>query len=253
MVSQTFSTKTQSLSCNLPLKLLRVEIVNKTDKIYQQGRKLAEQMYEKVWQTDRLIDNNDYGVVIFYDDSVIANVNIQLKQQNMLLKSEQFFSPLHWQKYLNIADSQIAEISGLAISDRIPHSLSRPVLMTLVLGLRTLLYALELRAYTTIQHKFLIRILTQSLKLPFFINEIITTPQIEVPDDNYWKREEPPRIYYLDGFDPRAIKACNLFFYSLNLVGIETSFSTRFLQEKLPNLNIWDDFSPEYYNLLKTA
>jgi hypothetical protein len=224
MLSQTCSAKAQSLSCDLPLKLLRVEIVDKFDIIYQKGRNLAEQMYQKVWQTDRLIDNNDYGVVIFYDDSVIANVNIQLKQQNSLLKSEQFFCVKHWQKYLKIADSQIAEISGLAISDRLPNSFSRPVLMTLVLGLRTLLSALELRAYTTIQHKFLIRLLTKSLKLPFFINEIVTSPQIDVPDDNYWKREESPRIYYLDGFDPQAIRACNLFLYSLNLVGIETSF-----------------------------
>jgi hypothetical protein len=192
-------------------KNLKVEIVPKNHPFYQQGRSLAQLMYQKIWQTENLIDENDYAIVVFKHNCVVANVNVQLKNQNRLLKSEQFFSPQHWQNYLSVAESEIAEISGLAILDRLPNSFSRPVLMTLVLGLKILLSTLELRAYTTIQHKFLIRLLIKSLKLPFFINEIVTTPQINVPDDNYWIREEPPRIYYLDGLNSEAISACTSF------------------------------------------
>lgn len=174
-----------------------------------------------------MIDDNEYGIVVFDRDSVIANVNIQLKHPHTFLKSEKFFHPLHWQNYLSCAECEIAEISGLAIEDRIPSSFSRPVLMTLVLGLRTLLSVLELRVYTTIQHKFLIRLLTKSLKLPFFINEIVTNPTIEVPDDNYWRREESPRIYYLDGMNSDAIAACNSFWDYFEEANLRLLFNSR--------------------------
>ncbi|NJO94570.1 MAG: hypothetical protein HC820_10040 [Hydrococcus sp. RM1_1_31] len=190
-------------------------------------------MYKKVWQTEKLIDDNDYGVVVFYGNSVIANVNLQLRRENSPLKSEKFFQFKHWQEYLKVADSEIAEISGLAISDDIPNSLSRPVLMTLVLGLKILLQGLKLKAYTTIQHKFLIRLLAKSLGLPFFMNETVTTVQTNVPDDNYWKRAESPRVYYLDGFAPQAIQACDRFFDYFKSAGIQTIFNSRIVREKI--------------------
>jgi hypothetical protein len=208
--------------------LLRIEIVPKNHPFYQQGRNLSQLMYRKIWQTENLIDDNDYAIVVFARNLVIANVNVQLKRPHILLKSEKFFHPQHWQNYLSVAESEIAEISGLAIEDRISSSLSRPVLMTLVLGLKILLSALELRAYTTIQHKFLIRILIKSLKLPFFINEMVTNPTIEVPNDNYWNMNEPPRIYYLDGLNSEAISACNSYWDFFERAKLKVLFNSGF-------------------------
>jgi hypothetical protein len=202
----------------------KVYIVDRNHELYQQGRKLAQSMYHKVWQTENLLDNNDYGVVVFQRDSVIANVNIQLKHNNTLFKSEQFFARQHWHGYLNVKDSELAEISGLAISDQIPSSLSRSVLMTVVLGLRMLLNSLGLKAYITIQHQFLIRVLCKSLNLPFEVNKTITTPQINVPNDNYWNRKEAPKIYYFDNLNAQAIAACNSLIERLKIAGIKTKF-----------------------------
>jgi hypothetical protein len=189
--------------------LLKVEIVPKNHSIYQKGRTLAQLMYQKVWQTDKLIDDNDYGIIVFLGREAIANVNVQLKKKDILLNSEKFFHPLHWQNYFSVAESEIAEISGLAICDRLSSLPSRPVLMAMIIGLKMLLDALELKAYTTIQHKFLIRVLTQGLKLPFTINPIM--PGRDIPNDNYWTRKEPPRIYYLEGLSNEASAACNSF------------------------------------------
>lgn len=208
-------------SLDFNYKLLRVEIVDKNHYLYQQGRELAQKMYQKVWQTENLIDDNDYAVIVYDRNFVIANVNVQLKHPQTLLKSEKFFANKHWQNYLEIKDSEIAEISGLAICDRIPRSKSRLVLMALVLGMQTLLNILKLKAYTTVQHKFLIRVLIKSLKLPFFINSIM--PGRDVPDDNYWKREEPPRIYYLDGLNSDAIAACNSFWHYFETANLKVN------------------------------
>jgi hypothetical protein len=202
-------TKSAQRSFVLYNNLLKIEIVPKNHPFYQQGRMLAQLMYQKVWQTDKLIDDNDYGIVVFFGHEAIANVNIQLKKPNTLLKSEKFFHPLHWQNYLSVAESEIAEISGLAISDALASSLSRPVLMAMIIGLKMLLDVLQLKVYTTIQHKFLIRVLTQGLKLPFFINPI--RPGRDLPNDNYWTRKEPPRIYYLEGKNREVSAACNSF------------------------------------------
>jgi hypothetical protein len=213
--------------------LLRVEIVSKNHPFYQQGRNLSELMYRKIWQTENLIDDNDYAIVVFARDWVIASVNVQLKRPHILLKSEKFFHPLHWQNYLSVAESEIAEISGLAIEDRLPSSLSRPVLMAMILGLRMLLTSLDLKVYTTIQHKFLIRVLTKSLKLPFFINS--TRPGNNVPDDNYWKREEPPRIYYLEGrvtgLNSEVSAACNSFWHYFEKANLKVLFTSRITGE----------------------
>jgi hypothetical protein len=206
-------------------KFLKVEIVPKNHPFYQQGRKLAQLMYRKIWQTENLIDDNDYAIVVFDGNCAIANVNIQLKHPQTLLKSEQFFSPKHWQSYLSVVESEIAEISGLAISDALASSLSRPVLMAMIIGLKMLLDVKHLKVYTTIQHKFLIRVLTQGLKLPFFINPI--RPGSDIPNDNYWRREEPPRIYYLEGKNREVSAACNSFWDFFERANLKILFNSR--------------------------
>ncbi len=217
----------------------QVFIVSRQNPIYWQGRKIAQLMYQQVWATEHLVDNNDYAAVVFWQGSIIANVNVQLRKENGYLKSELFFQKEHWQSYFNLDGYNLAEISGLAISDKIPSSLSRSALMMLILGLRILQYSLNIRFYTTVQHEFLIRILNQSLNLPFQVNEIITQPSKGIPQDKYWQRDKLPRIYYLDGHHEQSVKACDSYFYYLNLMGIKLGFSTLVPEKKLHYSRFW--------------
>jgi hypothetical protein len=253
MLCQASPINLKTFSHYSSFQFLRIEIVDKNDSIYLQGRKLAESMYKKVWQTEKLIDDNDYGVVVFYRNSIVANVNIQVRRQNSSLKSERFFQSKHWQEYLNVADSEMAEISGLAISDDIPSSLSRPVLMTLVLGLKLLLQGLNLKFYTTIQHKFLIRLLAKSLGLPFFINETIKVSPVSIPNDNYWRKAEMPRVYYLDGFAPQVTQACDRFLDYFKSTRIQTIFSSRIIKENINYIQLFQSPIAKSCRVLKVA
>jgi hypothetical protein len=206
---------------------LNIEIVSKGQELYDEGRKLANYMYSKIWNTKCLIDDNDFGIVVTLSNQIVGNVNLQIKNdESCKLHSELFFSERHWQQYLNIADVKIAEISGLCVLDTIPQFMSRPVIMGLVYGLHLLHNSLQIRYLTTIQHEYLIRILQKSLNLPFFRNEIITCPQGQVPDDNYWKRDKLPGIYYIDGYSTECIKACASLFCYLNIAGYHTQISS---------------------------
>jgi hypothetical protein len=100
-------------------------------------------------------------------------------------------------------------------------------MMMLILGTQILSRALDIQFYATIQHEFLMRILTKSLQLPFFCNEQLTMPQGHLPNDQYWNRGELPRLYYLNTKDSEAINTCASFFSYLHVAGIQTSFLPR--------------------------
>lgn len=72
-------------------KVLKIEIAGKGNISYQQGRQLAEKMYREVWNTNKLVDCNDYAVIVSMNSLAIGNINIQLRQNDSLLKSESFF------------------------------------------------------------------------------------------------------------------------------------------------------------------
>lgn len=151
---------------------MEVHIVDKNDIFYKKGRVLAEEVYRKVWKTEHLIDGNDYAIVISQNGSVVGNINLQLRSEKRLLKSEIFFGQEHWQNYFPGSPTNVAELSGLALSDELQSEIRRPIMMMLILGTQILSRALDIQFYATIQHDFLMRILTKSLQLPFFVMTI---------------------------------------------------------------------------------
>ncbi|OKH23732.1 hypothetical protein NIES593_08685 [Hydrococcus rivularis NIES-593] len=215
------------LSQNSLTDKVEIHLVDKNDIFYKKGRLLAEEVYRKVWNTEHLIDGNDYAVVVSRQGSVVGNMNVQLRSEQKSLKSETFFGREHWQDYFFGAPTNVAELSALALDQELPSEIRRPIMMMLILGTQILSRALDIQFYVTIQHEFLMRILTKSLQLPFFRNENLTRPQGKLPSDNYWNREELPRLYYLDTKDGNAINTCASFFCYLHVSGIQTTFLPR--------------------------
>lgn len=232
---------------NLPESLpasMEVHLVDKGDIFYRKGRVLAEQVYRQVWNTENLIDGNDYAVVVCQQGKVLGNMNLQLRSRHPVLKSEIFFGREHWQNCMAASTSAVAEVSGLAISREIPNELSRPIMMMLIFGVQNLCRLEEIKCLTTVQHEFLIRILSKSLHLPFFRNHQISSPQGEVPDDDYWRAKKAPGIYYLDPLSAPVIESCYSFLSYLTLAGIQTTFLPRIQKAQLgyPNFRkSWDE------------
>jgi len=235
MVSAYDSLQQQEpLSDNASSPLMKAHIVNQNDIFYKKGRLLAEERYREVWEINSLADDNDCAVVISEQGSVIGNMNVQLRREGMPLKSETFFGKEHWRPYFTASTSNIADISSLAISDNLRTKIRRPTMMMLILGVQSLGRLLGINHFVAIQHEFLIRILKKSLHLPFFRNNLITAPLGDIPDDRYWNRGKPPRIYYLNANNRQVIDTCCSFFCYLNVAGIQTSFLPRLKQDNLP-------------------
>lgn len=211
---------------------MKVHIVEKHDIFYRKGRLLAEEAYRQAWNTEHLIDGNDYAVVVSRRGKVMGNMNLQLRSQEKLLKSEGFFGREHWSGYFQPSSTIAAEVSALSISQDIPNDLSRPVMMSLILGILSLCRLQNINLLVTVQHGFLIRILKQSLYLPFIRNEKIKIPQGELPDDDYWRQKELPGLYYVEPHHPKMAEACFSFFCYLNVLGINTVFSPRVVSQK---------------------
>lgn len=183
--------------------LLEIHLVEKNDIFYKKGRVSAEEVYRRAWNTENLIDGNDYGVIITHQDQLVGNMNIQLRHENSHLKSEKFFGAEHWASYFDVAPTQTVEISGLSIPQNVNPEIRQSIMMLLIFGAYAITRNLGIRFWTTIQHKMLYRLLTKRLYLPLFTNEMITTPSENIPEDSYWNGPEPPRIYYLDLFRPK--------------------------------------------------
>ena len=196
---------------SLVSSLVEVHIVRKGDNYYSKGRKLAEQVYREIWGTENLLDGNDYGVIVSQNGKVIGNINIQFRRSRNLLKSEVFFGKKHWQEYSKAHHSQIAELSALALAQDIPKHLRRPTMMTLILGVYLICHAENINFVATVQHDYLIRILSKSLRLPFFRNEYVKHIYGEVPDDKYWNKDKLPRLYYFLPDSIHTINACASF------------------------------------------
>ena len=203
--------------------LLKVHLARKGDELYLRGRNVAENVYRQIWGTENLIDGNDYGVIVSQNGKVLGNLNIQLKRSGELLKSELFFGQKHWQNYTDVHYSETAEISALAIAQDAPKQLRRPTMMTLILGIHLICCLQNINFLVTVQHDYLIRILSKSLRLPFFRNEIKKIPQGKVPHDNYWIREKLPRLYYLAPNSIQTINACASYLNHLPMARIESS------------------------------
>ena len=203
--------------------LIEVCVVHKGDEFYNQGRKLAENVYRQVWGTENLLDGNDYGVVVVQNGKILGNLNIQFKSSRGLLKSEVFFNEKHWQGYSNAHYSEVAEISALAIAQDAPKELRRSIMKMLIMVMINFCRQKGIKFLVTVQHDYLIRILSKSLYLPFFMNNDISKPQGNVPCDGYWKREKSPRLYYLSPNNIQTINACASYLNHLPTARIESS------------------------------
>lgn len=207
---------------------IETHLVEREDIFYTKGRNLAKSVYKDVWNTENLVDGNDYGIVVACNGEVLGNANIQLKKPGKLLKSETFFGESHWTNYFEAETSEIAEISALAVSQDAPAEMRRPIMMMLIVGIQNICRIRNIKMIATVQHDYLIRILTKSLKLPFFRNQVIQEPQaIDLPNDNYWKRVKPPALYYLDPLGNEGTQACYSFLTYLSMTGTQTSFYPR--------------------------
>lgn len=205
-----------------------IHLVNQNDIFYKKGRLLANEVYNQVWGTQKLIDDNDYGIVITNRGEVVGNLNIELKKENKLLKSEKFFGEKHWGCCCNLADDQIFEISGLSIGKNVHPELRQPILMLLMFSKYTLARSLGRTFGVSVQRKALNRIITKHLHLPFFTNPVITEVEGEVPQDNYWQDGEQPQLHYLNYTNPETIESMNSFLFYFNSIGIQTNFMSRF-------------------------
>lgn len=203
--------------------IFQVHLTSKGDKLYAKGRGLAENVYRQVWGTENLLDGNDYGVIVSQNGKVLGNINIQFRRSGEILKSEVFFGENHWQNYSDYHCSEIAEISALAIAQDTPKELRRPTMMTLILGIHLICCLQNINFLVTVQHDYLIRILSKSLRLPFFPNEIQLNTQGKVPHDNYWKRSKLPRLYYLAPNSLGTIGACASYLNHIPTARIESS------------------------------
>ena len=237
--------------------LLEVHLVHKGDIFYAKGRKLAENVYRQIWGTENLIDGNDYGIVVSHDGKVLGNMNIQLRKPEKLLKSESFFCREHWQQYFSATNTNIAEASALAIDRDTPTNLRRPIMMMLMTGLQTFCRLEGIKYLVTIQHDYLIRILTKSLHLPFFPNQMVKKPQAEIPQDSYWQREKLPSIYYSEPLGAGFTDACSSFFFYLSMSGIQTAFYPRVKKNNKLHFSTfrknWEQGKAEARNIFKTS
>jgi hypothetical protein len=80
-----------------PANPLEVHPVDTGDIFYKKGRVLAESVYRQIWNTEKLLDGNDYAVVVSRDRTVVGNLNLQSRSKHGLLKSEGFFGERHWE------------------------------------------------------------------------------------------------------------------------------------------------------------
>jgi hypothetical protein len=207
---------------------IETHLVEREDIFYTKGRNLAKTVYKDVWNTEDLVDGNDYGIVVACNGEILGNANIQLKKPEKPLKSETFFGESHWNDYFEASNSEIAEISALVVSQDAPAEMRRPIMMMLIVGIQNICRIKGIKMIATVQHDYLIRILTKSLKLPFFQNQVIQEPKSsKLPNDNYWKRVKPPALYYLDPLGNEGTQACYSFLNYLSMTGTQTALYPR--------------------------
>lgn len=224
---------------------IEVHLVDKDDIFYQKGRILAEDVYRQIWKTDHLIDGNDYAALVVCNNTVLGNMNLQTRNSRNLLKSEVFFQKKHWEDYLSVPAENIAELSGLSVSQELPVEYRQLVLMILILGASTISHSLEVDVWATVQRKALNRILAKRFRLSFISNTKVIRPQKEVPKDKYWNSSEMPQIHYLDLKKSQNINAFGLFYAYLHLQGINLKFLPRFRSLSMPFSTFYNNCCPQ--------
>ncbi|WP_013323703.1 hypothetical protein [Gloeothece verrucosa] len=218
--------KEASASNQFTTSSIEVHLVDTNDIFYKRGRLLAEKVYHEVWNTEHLIDGNDYAVVISLEGEVIGNMNLQVRSPQKLLKSEKFFGREHWKYNFDEYNLPIAEISAFAISRHLSLDLSRLVMMSLIAGMQNICRLEAIKLIVTVQHESLMRIL-KSLHLPFHKNQMVTIPQGNLPDDDYWNRQKAPGLYYIQPLSLEVVECCYSYLVYMTLKGVSTAFLPR--------------------------
>ena len=90
------SVSVNSHSQTVSYASIETHLVEREDIFYTKGRNLAKAVYKDVWNTESLVDGNDYGIVVACNGEILGNANIQLKKPEKQLKSETFFGESHW-------------------------------------------------------------------------------------------------------------------------------------------------------------
>ncbi|CAE21752.1 hypothetical protein PMT_1577 [Prochlorococcus marinus str. MIT 9313] len=191
---------------------------------FMKGQSVAQKMYNKAWNTESYLSKGAYAVVIFMrkngEWNPIANLNCALKNSNNKLPCEQIFGERNCEAAGVEDETQIAEICGLAIDDATPTEMRRAVLMMLSMGLQSIAMHTKIRWVLTVQHEFLIRILKESLGLPFMKTASEVDKKVSLPKDEYWSRNVMPRLYLLDSHHQATRAACESYFYYLSSLNI---------------------------------
>jgi hypothetical protein len=233
-------------------------LVSKGDFFYRVGRKIASNAYCKAWQTVNLLDENDFGVVILLNDRPAANINLQLKKETNLLKSEKFFQPHHWLSSFQVEEG-IAELSALAIDTKVAFKQRLSIFKALILGVtrytaversstprrlpkkfgstggrclrvtriprvNSLCCAHSIQLLATVQHQATIKLFSQGLGLKLIKNQEAEISPANLPNDNYWTANIPPALYYLLPTHIENQAKCAHFFSELQLAQAQTTF-----------------------------
>ncbi len=183
-------------------------IINKngTDSFFS-GRSLAKEMYSKKWSTKNMCDDYDIGIVAFYGDIPIGNINIQLKKKRTYIPSERYFEPGLYPEFMNVENNKIGELCGLAISDNLHRIPREYVLGGLILNAHLAAMQNSISVFATVQKKQLINKLINEYNYPFFESKGANLKCDNMPDDNYWKHEGAPSLYYINLYDIDTINA----------------------------------------------
>jgi len=184
--------------------LIQHHCVGRDSPLYQNGRQLAENVFENRWNSPALHDTHDIGIVVELDGEVVANLNIQKCSAELKpLPSEQYFEEAHWRSYWSGSYRNVGEASSLAFHEALGLA-ERKLSWQIIFG-EMYLWCLSQKIYllVTVQRESLVRILRKVWSLPF----VKTSEKIsnDIPDDTYWTRPPLPHAYALDMSNPSAM------------------------------------------------
>ena len=182
-------------------------ICGRSSKEFMDGRELTKEVYRKIWGTDNMNDDYDFGIVAFHNSKPVGNVNIQLRKNRDLIPSECFFHKENWTLFKNVEAHLVGEISGLSAAEEIRGKLRYDVVSGLVACVHLAALQAEVPVYSTIQRRPLIRKLIDIYQYPFS-KVCDSKPNIKaVPNDKYWTSKEAPQLFFIDYRDIQATKA----------------------------------------------
>ncbi len=188
-----------------------VRYAPKNDFLYIDGRKLAAKVYNRVWKTEYLEDNNDLAIVVIGNQTIMGNVNLQLGKNSTLFRSEVFFEKEHWYAYLPVNRLMFTEVSALAIDVDVSIIERKTILMMLIFGVHYFCNNYGIKYLITVQHRQLASILSKSLKLPLLKNETAHISNENNRRDCYCPKKLSPALYYLDIESEAVVEAIQNF------------------------------------------